>query len=88
MQLKSFDGFLKGLHDEIVRLEFSHYDFKKRVNASALLVLQDLCNVRHTMHACHNVVYVASCNSALGSFPPQIQEAGEGCCSFCTAAFV
>ena len=31
MQLTSFDDFLKGLHDEIVRLEFSHYDFKNQV---------------------------------------------------------
>ncbi|DBB15580.1 TPA: hypothetical protein ACH3X3_003794 [Trebouxia sp. C0006] len=30
MQLKSFDDFLKGLHDEIVRLEFAHYDFKNQ----------------------------------------------------------
>ena len=32
MQLKSFDDFLKGLHDEIVRLEFAHYDFKNQVS--------------------------------------------------------
>ena len=31
MQLTSFDDFLKGLHDEIVRLEYSHYDFKNQV---------------------------------------------------------
>lgn len=31
MQLSHFDEFLKGLHDEIVRLEFSHYDFKNQV---------------------------------------------------------
>ncbi|MCJ1302873.1 hypothetical protein MMC08_005678 [Hypocenomyce scalaris] len=32
MQLKSFDDFLKGLHDEIVRLEFAHYDYKNQVS--------------------------------------------------------
>jgi len=40
MQLKSFDDFLKGLHDEIVRLEFAHYDFKNQV--SKLLELTKL----------------------------------------------
>lgn len=31
MQLAHFDEFLRGLHDEIVRLEFTHYDFKNQV---------------------------------------------------------
>ncbi|KAL3131679.1 hypothetical protein ABBQ38_007972 [Trebouxia sp. C0009 RCD-2024] len=30
MQLAHFDEFLRGLHDEIVRLEFTHYDFKNQ----------------------------------------------------------
>ena len=38
MQLTSFDDFLKGLHDEIVRLEFSHYDFKNQVRSLPMLV--------------------------------------------------
>lgn len=39
MQLSSFDDFLKGLHDEIVRLEFSHYDFKNQVRSLPKVLL-------------------------------------------------
>ena len=38
MQLKSFGDFLTGLHDEIVRLEFSHYDFRNQVGPTILQV--------------------------------------------------
>lgn len=44
MQLTSFDDFLKGLHDEIVRLEFSHYDFQNQVRSlSGHLAMQFFC---------------------------------------------
>ena len=32
MPLRKFDEFLKSLHDEIVRLEFTHYDYQGKVS--------------------------------------------------------
>ena len=32
MPLAKFDDFLRSLHDEIVRLEFSHYDYQNKVS--------------------------------------------------------
>ena len=31
MPMRKFDDFLKSLHDEIVRLEFAHYDYQGKV---------------------------------------------------------
>ena len=36
MPLAKFDDFLKSLHDEIVRLEFAHYDYQGKVGCSEI----------------------------------------------------
>ena len=37
MPLRKFDDFLKSLHDEIVRLEFAHYDYQSKVCHTLML---------------------------------------------------
>ena len=64
MQLSSFDDFLKGLHDEIVRLEFSHYDFKNQVRSLPKVLLLRMrlakCVFLHCTHVWQLLQYFCS----------------------------